>query len=77
MEDPETGDISYVERDVLDEDGNPEYVYSLRYSEFIALNSKVIQLNREKIAQQQQELDTLKAEVEELKRLVQGLVAQD
>lgn len=27
---------------ILDEDGNPEYIYSLRYEEFIALNSFVI-----------------------------------
>lgn len=28
---------------VLDEDGNPEYIYSLRYEEFIALNTCMIQ----------------------------------
>ena len=28
---------------ILDENGNPEYIYSLRYEEFIALNTYVIQ----------------------------------
>ena len=65
-----------TDKAVTDEDGNPVYLYSLRYSEFIALNSKMIQINRKKIAEQQQELNAMKAEVEELKRIVQGLVAQ-
>lgn len=65
-----------TEKAVVDEDGNPVYLYSLRYSEFIALNSKMIQVNRKKIDEQQRELDALKAEVAELKHIVQGLVAQ-
>lgn len=32
-----------VNEPILDENGNPEYIYSLRYEEFIALNTYVIQ----------------------------------
>lgn len=53
-----------------DEDGNTIYTYSLRYSEFIALNSKMIQLNRKKIAEQQSQIDELRAELDELKQLI-------
>lgn len=48
---PETGEPeeyeteeAYIDwEDVLDDDGNPEYIYSLRYEEFIALNTMMIQ----------------------------------
>ena len=36
-------------RNVLDENGNPIWIYSLRYSEFIALNTAMIQRNSKKI----------------------------
>jgi len=58
----ETGE----EEIVLDENGDPVYVYSLRYSEFIALNSKMIQLNRERVKSLQNEVDELKAIVNKL-----------
>ena len=32
-----------IEEPILDENGNPTYVYSLRYEEFIALNTFAIQ----------------------------------
>ena len=44
--------------DILDEDGNPTYIYSLRYQEFIALNTFMIQKQQK--------------EIEELKRIIQG-----
>ena len=53
--------------DVLDENGNPIYEYSLRYSEFIALNTHMIQ-------KQQKEIKDLKDEVAQLKELVNQLV---
>ena len=53
-----------------DKDGNTIFTYSLRYSEFIALNSKMIQLNRKKIAEQQSQIDELRAELNELKQLL-------
>lgn len=45
---------------VLDENGNPIYDYALRYSEFIALNTYMIQ-------ELQKEIKTLKAEIDKLK----------
>lgn len=75
--DPETGDTSQVEREVLDENGDPDYLYSLRYSEFIALNSKMIQLNRQKIAEQEKEIQTLRDELAALKETVALLVGRD
>ena len=36
-------------RNVLDENGNPIWIYSLRYSEFIALNTAMIQRNSKRI----------------------------
>lgn len=44
--------------DVLDEDGNPVYIYSLRYQEFIALNTYMIQKQQK--------------EINELKQLIKG-----
>ena len=70
---PETGGTKEIEKQVFDENGEPVYLYSLRYSEFIALNSKMIQLNRERIKVQQAEIDTLRSEVSELKQLVNAL----
>lgn len=43
FEEDENGDKIEKERPILDENGNPEYVYSLRYEEFIALNTYAIQ----------------------------------
>lgn len=77
VEDPETGEISQVEREVQDENGNPVYLYSLRYSEFIALNSKMIQMNRQKIAEQEKEIQTLRDELAALKETVALLVGRD
>ena len=44
--DEETGEEIKEEVEVLDEDGNPVYNYSLRYAEFIALNTQMIQILR-------------------------------
>lgn len=63
-----------TEKEVLDEEGNPVYLYSLRYSEFIALNSRMIQLNKRKLKEQQEEINTLRSELEELKKAVSGII---
>lgn len=52
---------------ILDEEGNPVYSYSLRYGEFIALNTKMIQLCRKEIKAQQEEINNLRSELEALK----------
>ena len=48
-------------KNVYDEDGNPVYEYSLRYDEFIALNTHMIQscLNK---------LETLEIRIEKLEK---------
>ena len=56
------------DNEVLDENGNPIEMYSLRYTEFIALNTHMIQ-------KQQAEIDALKQEIEELKNLVKGVLS--
>lgn len=38
-----------IEHDVLDKEGNPEYIYSLRYDEFIALNTMAIKRAEKRI----------------------------
>lgn len=58
--DPET------DEPILDENGQPEYAYSLRYEEFIALNSKMIQIQQEQIKAQQEKIDALESKLQEL-----------
>lgn len=45
--DPETGEKTEKQVDVLDADGNPVYLLALRYTEFVALNTRMIQLLQE------------------------------
>ena len=49
---------------VTDDDGNPVYQYSLRYEEFIALNTAIIK-------KQQEEINELKKEIKEIKSYLQ------
>lgn len=72
----ETDEETDTDKQVFDEDGNPVYLYSLRYSEFIALNSRMIQLNRETIRAQQAEIEALRGEVDELKKAVAAVLAK-
>ncbi len=51
---------------VLDENGEPEYIHSLRYQEFIALNTKMIQENRKTIRNQAEEIQILKDKISAL-----------
>lgn len=55
---------------VLDKDGNPEYLYSLRYSEFIALNTRVIQENRKKITALEEENAKLKERLAKIEAML-------
>lgn len=50
-------------KEILDEDGNPIYDYSLRYAEFIALNTFMIQKLQERILELEQTVKELKGEV--------------
>lgn len=56
-----------------EETGEPKDEYSLRYEEFIALNTHMIQKAHKKIEAQQKEINDLKSQVQELKDLVLNL----
>lgn len=51
---------------VLDEDGNPVYEYSLRYEEFIALNTMMIQRLYEKSESLEQRMSTFEEKMNQL-----------
>ncbi len=62
-EDGKTREEEYEEtvyEDVMDENGNPEYIYSLRYEEFIALNTHMIQT----VVNRMEEMDQRMADLE-------------
>lgn len=65
--DPETGEeiVEKREEPITDEDGNPEYHYALRYSEFIALNTHMIQC-------QQRKIEELEARIKALEEAARG-----
>ena len=58
-----------IEKPVLDEDGKKQYIYSLRYSEFIALNTHMIQ----KLYKENEEMKT---EIASLKESVSFLLKE-
>lgn len=51
------GNITYVPD--LDKDGNEQYIYSLRYEEFIALNTLMIQKNKKRLEELEQRVEKL------------------
>jgi hypothetical protein len=53
-------------KDVLDENGEPTYRYALRYAEFIALNTKMIQLQQAKIEALEQKVQELADKVDSM-----------
>jgi hypothetical protein len=72
VKDVKDEDGNIAEEKVLDEDGNEQYDYSLRYSEFIMLNTHMIQKAYKKIEEQQAEIDTLKEQVSFLMQKLGG-----
>jgi uncharacterized protein involved in exopolysaccharide biosynthesis len=60
---PETNEPIEIWENELDENGNLIYDYSLRYQEFIALNTKMIQLNQQRIETLEQEIKQLKLQL--------------
>ncbi len=60
-------------KEVLSEDGEPEYIYSLRYGEFIALNTFMIQNLSKEIQNLKNEKQDLHEELKDLKRENQNL----
>ena len=68
--DEETGEKTEKEIPVLDENGNPVYLYSLRYSEFIALNTRMIQENRKEITALKEENAKLKERLAKIEAML-------
>jgi len=54
----------------LDENGNVQYIYSLRYDEFIALNTYIIQHTIGKVEKLEQENKDLKQRVEKIEKML-------
>lgn len=68
------GNVMYTicEKEVpdLDENGNEQYIYSLRYEEFIALNTYMIQDTINEMNDVKSEISNLRNEINELKKLI-------
>lgn len=65
-----------VNEPILDENGNPEYIYSLRYEEFIALNTYVIQELWKRVdavekenAEMRDQIKSMQQDIAELKKI--------
>ena len=76
LEEDENGDKIEKERPILDENGNPEYIYSLRYEEFIALNTAMIQKLWQRVddiekenAEMRHQIKSLQQDIAELKKI--------
>lgn len=52
---------------VFDSEGNPVYVYSLRYEEFIALTTSVVQQQEKKIENMWDQIENMRVQILELK----------
>lgn len=63
-------DGNETEEPILDENGNEQYIYSLRYEEFIAINTYAIQHLMTDLNQTKDELSNLKATVNKLMNFV-------
>ena len=59
--DEQTGEVTEIPD--LDENGNPQYNYGIRYSEFIMLNTYMIQKLYQEKEEMQKEIDSLKESV--------------
>lgn len=71
FEEDENGDEVEKERAFLDENGNPEYIYSLRYEEFIALNTYAIQKLWVRVDAVENEETKLKEQIETIQRYIE------
>ena len=61
---------------VYDEDGNLEYNYSLRYTEFIALNTAVIQRQQRQIDKQEKIIQDQETRIRELENKMDILLSK-
>ena len=70
VEDPETGEKSTQEVEVLDDNGDPVYMYALRYTEFIALNTFKIQKLQNEVSELKDENEKLKARLKKIEAML-------
>lgn len=63
-------DGNEIEEPLLDENGKEQYIYSLRYEEFIALNTYAIQHLTTELNETKKELSELKETVNKLKKFI-------
>lgn len=63
----ENEDGTIEENPIFDDEGNPVYIYSLRYEEFIALTTMVVQQQEKKIENMWDQIDDMRAQILELK----------
>lgn len=70
----EDEDGNIISDDIIyDENGQPVYIYSLRYEEFIALNTKMIQLQQSKINSQEQKIKKLEEQLQKIEERLGGV----
>lgn len=69
FENAETSEVTFKE--VLDENGNPQHIYSLRYEEFIALNTHMIQKLQAEKSELQDKVSRLEKRLEKLEALIE------
>ena len=60
----------YEERPLLDEEGNEQYIYSLRYEEFIGIITYVLQDNVNEVNSLKKDMDELKNEISDIKSII-------
>lgn len=60
----------YEERPLLDEEGNEQYIYSLRYEEFIGIITYVLQNNVNEVNSLKKDMDELKNEISDIKSII-------
>lgn len=66
-----------VNEPILDENGNPEYIYSLRYEEFIALNTYTIQKLWNRVETLEKENAELKDQIKSIQQDITELKNQE
>lgn len=72
----ESGEKIFVSEPILDENGNPEYIYSLRYEEFIAINTYAIQRLYQTTSALADENTNLKTQIQEICSRLDSLEAK-
>ena len=76
VEQDEKGNIIEIEEPILDDNGNTQHIYSLRYEEFIALNTHMIQTLYDKMSALEQEKEELEGRLKKIEACL-GMIYED